>query len=313
MSLADKITLLRKKQGWSQIDLADRLDVSRQSVSKWEMGQAVPELDKIIKLSELFDVTTDYLLKDNAADSPPPPEPEQEPEPQPQPEQEPVPVPEAPAKTLKKILIWAAAAIFVLSIVIIIAAVTFNYMPNSATSAVEDTILPTPSPVAQSAPAGGQTVLEAVSTDEVYEGPQMETYTFGEGETAMTGDPVSPGEMAAIAAEYEPFGVTYDAQADQWYYNGEAVRVFTDIMTSNGQPLEAGNFRGVMRSFAGQGTIDIRTVRDYETPDANGNGTLAGIEKYDVTDDAVWEESPAHHEEPAIHHVEQTPDHHSEY
>ncbi len=84
MPLADKIIELRKKQGWSQTDLADRLDVSRQSVSKWEMAQAVPELDKIIKMSELFAVTTDYLLKEGvpnaepAPESPPPPEPEAE-------------------------------------------------------------------------------------------------------------------------------------------------------------------------------------------------------------------------------------------
>ena len=87
MPLADKIIELRKKQGWSQIDLADRLDVSRQSVSKWEMAQAVPELDKILKMSELFAVTTDYLLKDEAPapDSggalPPPPPAEEPPTP----------------------------------------------------------------------------------------------------------------------------------------------------------------------------------------------------------------------------------------
>ena len=75
MSLADKIMQLRKQKGWSQIDLADRLDVSRQSVSKWEMAQAVPELDKIVKLSELFNVSTDYLLKDSESDTLPPPPP----------------------------------------------------------------------------------------------------------------------------------------------------------------------------------------------------------------------------------------------
>ena len=66
MILAEKIVFLRKRKGWSQEELADRLDISRQSVSKWELGASVPDLDKIIKLSELFDVTTDYLLKDDA-------------------------------------------------------------------------------------------------------------------------------------------------------------------------------------------------------------------------------------------------------
>ena len=56
MILADKIITLRKKNGWSQEDLADLLEVSRQSVSKWETGSSVPELDKLVKLSGLFGV-----------------------------------------------------------------------------------------------------------------------------------------------------------------------------------------------------------------------------------------------------------------
>lgn len=64
MILADKIILLRKKVGWSQEQLAEQLDISRQSVSKWESGASIPDLDKIIKLSKLFGVSTDYLLKD---------------------------------------------------------------------------------------------------------------------------------------------------------------------------------------------------------------------------------------------------------
>lgn len=63
MLLAEKITELRKKQGWSQEELAQKLDISRQSVSKWESGGAMPDLDKIIKLSSIFGVSTDYLLK----------------------------------------------------------------------------------------------------------------------------------------------------------------------------------------------------------------------------------------------------------
>lgn len=64
MILADKIIDLRKKQGWSQEELAEHLGVSRQSVSKWESGMSVPDLNKIIAMSELFGVSTDYLLKD---------------------------------------------------------------------------------------------------------------------------------------------------------------------------------------------------------------------------------------------------------
>lgn len=64
MILAEKIMTLRKKKGWSQEELADKLDISRQSVSKWESGTSVPEIDKIIMLSQLFGVSTDYLLKE---------------------------------------------------------------------------------------------------------------------------------------------------------------------------------------------------------------------------------------------------------
>ena len=64
MILADKITELRKKNGWSQEDLAGQLNVSRQSISKWESAQSMPDMNRILKLSEVFGVSTDYLLKD---------------------------------------------------------------------------------------------------------------------------------------------------------------------------------------------------------------------------------------------------------
>lgn len=67
--LADKIIQERKKKGWSQEELAERLDVSRQSVSKWEGGLSVPELDKILAMSELFGVSTDYLLKNEQTET----------------------------------------------------------------------------------------------------------------------------------------------------------------------------------------------------------------------------------------------------
>ena len=64
MILADKIIRLRKKNGWSQEELADKMNVSRQAVSKWESAQTIPDLEKILQLGALFSVTTDYLLKD---------------------------------------------------------------------------------------------------------------------------------------------------------------------------------------------------------------------------------------------------------
>ena len=65
MIFADKIIRLRKKNGWSQEDLAEKMNVSRQSVSKWEGAQSVPDLEKVLMLADLFGVTTDYLLRDS--------------------------------------------------------------------------------------------------------------------------------------------------------------------------------------------------------------------------------------------------------
>lgn len=74
MILGDKLYKLRKAKGWSQEELAEKLNISRQSVSKWESAASIPDLDKIVKLSELFDVSTDYLLKDEIEDMPEEPE-----------------------------------------------------------------------------------------------------------------------------------------------------------------------------------------------------------------------------------------------
>ena len=64
MILSEKITEERKKNGWSQEELAEKLSVSRQAVSKWESAQSTPDLQKIIRMAELFQVSTDYLLRD---------------------------------------------------------------------------------------------------------------------------------------------------------------------------------------------------------------------------------------------------------
>lgn len=70
MILADKIIELRKRSGWSQEELAHQLGVSRQAVSKWESAASIPDLDKILKLSQVFGVSTDYLLKDEIEQEP---------------------------------------------------------------------------------------------------------------------------------------------------------------------------------------------------------------------------------------------------
>ena len=61
MILADKIIRLRKKNGMTQEELAEKMNVSRQAVSKWEAAQSIPDIDKISQLGKLFGVTTDYF------------------------------------------------------------------------------------------------------------------------------------------------------------------------------------------------------------------------------------------------------------
>ncbi|MDE6388188.1 MAG: helix-turn-helix domain-containing protein [Lachnospiraceae bacterium] len=68
MNLSNKIYEMRKAQGLSQEQLAEKLGVSRQSVSKWESGEAIPELERLVTMSKIFNVTTDYLLKESDVD-----------------------------------------------------------------------------------------------------------------------------------------------------------------------------------------------------------------------------------------------------
>lgn len=65
MKLPDKIIKLRKEHGWSQEDFAEKLNVSRQSISRWENGTALPDAQNVLQISKLFNVTTDYLLNDD--------------------------------------------------------------------------------------------------------------------------------------------------------------------------------------------------------------------------------------------------------
>ena len=69
MSLYETIYALRTARGMSQLELAEALDVSRQSISKWETGAAVPELDKLVKLSDVFGITLDELVRGTAETS----------------------------------------------------------------------------------------------------------------------------------------------------------------------------------------------------------------------------------------------------
>lgn len=68
MSFSEKIFFIRSNNKLSQEDMAGKFDVSRQTISKWESGLSYPEIDKLIAISEMFDVSIDYLLKDNFRD-----------------------------------------------------------------------------------------------------------------------------------------------------------------------------------------------------------------------------------------------------
>ncbi|MBQ7375172.1 MAG: helix-turn-helix transcriptional regulator [Clostridia bacterium] len=65
MNISEKIIKLRKTNGWSQEDLAEKLYVSRQAISRWENGTALPDAENVLQISKLFNVTTDYLLNDD--------------------------------------------------------------------------------------------------------------------------------------------------------------------------------------------------------------------------------------------------------
>ena len=68
MIFAEKVLALRRRNGWSQEELAEKAGVSRQSVSKWESAASIPDIGKILELSRVFGVSTDYLLKDEMED-----------------------------------------------------------------------------------------------------------------------------------------------------------------------------------------------------------------------------------------------------
>ena len=90
MTLNEKLAALRREQGLSQEELAGKLEVSRQAVSKWETGASAPDLEKLLALSNLFSVSADYLLREeetvpfpigSAGERPAPPDPAPAPEP----------------------------------------------------------------------------------------------------------------------------------------------------------------------------------------------------------------------------------------
>lgn len=129
-------------------------------------------------------------------------------------------------------------------------------------------------------PSGTLTGVKAFSETE-FAARDIEALQNSAPVTAVTGgDGLSPEDQKAMAEEYAPFGVTYDAGEDQWYYNGEKVCYLRDVLTSNGKSLTGGGFRGSMRTLPSTGgTLRVETIRDFTRPDSQGYGTLTGVRR----------------------------------
>lgn len=127
-------------------------------------------------------------------------------------------------------------------------------------------------------PSGTLTGVEAFPEEE-FAARDLEALRNPAPVTAVAGDgELTEEERRAMAEAYAPFGVTYDAGADQWYFNGEKVCFFRDVLTSNGKSLTGGGFRGAMRVLSGtEGTVRLETIRDFTRLDAQGYGTLTGV------------------------------------
>ena len=120
------------------------------------------------------------------------------------------------------------------------------------------------------------TMYNSSTTQESLQGRPASTYGAYSSEGMIT-----PDELAKVYSVYEPFGLTYDKKQNCLYYNGKLVREFIDILSSNGEALESGKFKGAMRQFSnpdGKGKVDIKAVRDYTKLNADGIGELIGVE-----------------------------------
>ncbi len=117
MRLEEKLTVLRKESGYTQLDLAEKVRVSRQAISKWETGRALPSMEKLKYLSELFGVSVDYLLNDDMTEEPKPKE--QEPAPEPQTEEAQTEEAVVPEKEKGKPVKWKYIAALLLTVLLI--------------------------------------------------------------------------------------------------------------------------------------------------------------------------------------------------
>ena len=107
--------------------------------------------------------------------------------------------------------------------------------------------------------------------------------------SAMAGEPASPEELAAHYAVYEPYGLAYDKATDTLSYNGQTVRYFLDVLSSNGQALNSGKFQGIISNhWTDSGVIDVKAQRDYGQ---DGSGVLTGLAVYTPEEFAARTES----------------------
>ncbi len=112
MSLATKLVTLRKEKGLTQMELAERLNVSRQAISRWEVGAALPSTDNLMVLAELYGVQIDYLLNDKISESP---------EISHAPEDNPIITESIPTRTKNKPLLAYIIAVLIVVIILILA------------------------------------------------------------------------------------------------------------------------------------------------------------------------------------------------
>ena len=117
MRLEEKLTVLRKESRYTQLDLAEKVRVSRQAISKWETGRALPSAENLKYLSELFGVSVDYLLNDDMTEEAKPKE--QEPAPEPQTEEAQTEEAVVPEKEKGKPVKWKYIAALLLTVLLI--------------------------------------------------------------------------------------------------------------------------------------------------------------------------------------------------
>ena len=112
-------------------------------------------------------------------------------------------------------------------------------------------------------------------TQEEFDARDVEPLRHPSTNTATSGDPPTPQEMAEHFAAYEPYGLSYDRTTDILTYNGKTVRYFLDVMSSNGESLDSGKFQGTISNhWTDSGVIDVIAKRNYGK---DGSGVLTGI------------------------------------